>query len=126
LPEGPRYYPPDELTDESERAIVAEIVREKAMMETRAELPYAVAVTVDAFEEKPDRDLAVIKATIHVARESQKAIVIGQRGSRIKRMGQGARADIEALLERRVFLELFVRVQTDWPSQLARLREFGL
>jgi len=126
LPEGPRYYPPDELTDEPERAIVAEIVREKVMMETRDELPYAVAVTVDAFEEKPEKNLVVITATIHVARDSQKPIVIGQRGSRIKSIGQAARADVEALLDKRVFLELFVRVQTDWPQQLARLREFGL
>jgi len=126
LPEGPRYYPPDELTDEPERAIVAEIVREKVMLETRDEIPYAVAVSVDAFEEKPKNGLAVIKATIHVARESQKPIVIGQGGSRIKAIGQAARVDIEALLDRRVFLELFVRVQTDWPKHLARLREFGL
>ena len=126
LPEGPRYYPPEELTDEPERAIVAEIVREKVMLETRDEIPYAVAVSVDAFEEKPTKGLAVIKATIHVARESQKPIVIGQRGGRIKAIGQAARVDIEALLERRVFLELFVRVQADWPKHLARLREFGL
>ena len=83
-------------------------------------------MSIDAFEEKPKKGLAVIKATIHVARESQKPIVIGQRGSRIKAIGQAARADIEALLDRRVFLELFVRVQTDWPKRLARLREFGL
>ena len=91
LPEGPRYYPADELTDEPERAIVAEIVREKVMLETRDEIPYAVAVTVDAFEEKPEKQLVVIKATIHVARDSQKPIVIGQRGARIKAIGQAAR-----------------------------------
>jgi GTP-binding protein Era len=126
LPEGPRYYPPDELTDEPERAIVAEIVREKVMLETRDEIPYAVAVTVDAFEEKPAKDLAVIKATVHVARESQKPIIIGARGARIKAIGQAARAEIEELLGTRVFLELFVRVQSDWTKQVARLREFGL
>lgn len=126
LPEGPRYYPPDELTDEPERAIAAEIVREKAMMETRDEIPYAVAVTVDAFEEKPEKDLVVITATIHVARESQKPILIGQRGSRLKAIGQAARIDLEALLDTRVFLELFVRVQADWTKRVARLREFGL
>ena len=125
LPEGPRFYPTDELTDEPERAIVAEIVREKVMLETRGEVPYAVAVTVDAFEEKARR-VAVIKATLHVARASQKPIVLGEGGRRIKAIGQAARADIEVLLERRVFLELFVRVQADWPAQLARLREFGL
>ncbi len=126
LPEGPRYYPADELTDEPERAIVAEIVREKVMLETRDEIPYAVAVTIDAFEEKPDKDLAVIKATVHVARESQKPIIIGAGGARIKAIGQAARAEIEDLLGTRVFLELFVRVQSDWTKQVARLREFGL
>ena len=126
LPEGPRFYPPDELTDEPERAIVAEIIREKAMLETRGEVPYAVAVAVDAFEEKPGGRVVVIKATLHVARASQKPILVGERGQRIKAIGQSARADIEALLERRVFLELFVRVQADWPTHLARLREFGL
>lgn len=126
LPEGPRYYPPDELTDEPERAIIAEIVREKVMLETRDEIPYAVAVTVDAFEERAGRDLTVITATVHVARESQKPIVIGERGQRIKAIGRSARADIERLLGTRVFLELFVRVQADWTKRVARLREFGL
>lgn len=126
LPEGPRYYPPDELTDASERDIVAEIVREKVMMETREEIPYAVAVTIDSFEEKPEKDLAVIKATIHVARASHKPILVGERGQRIKAIGQAARTDCEELLGRRVFLELFVRVQADWTRNVARLREFGL
>jgi GTPase len=126
LPEGPRYYPADELTDEPERAIAAEIVREKVMLETREEIPYAVAVTVDAFEEKPDKRLVVIKATIHVARDSQKPIVVGERGARVKAIGRAARLDIEALLGTRVFLELFVRVQADWTKHVARLREFGL
>jgi GTP-binding protein Era len=126
LPEGPRYYPPDELTDESERAIAAEIIREKVMLETRDEIPYAVAVTVDAFEEKPAKRVTVIKATIHVARDSQKPIVIGEGGRRLKAIGRAARLEIEALVDGRVFLELFVRVQPDWTKQLARLREFGL
>jgi GTPase len=126
LPEGPRYYPPDEITDASERDIVAEIVREKVMLETREEIPYGVAVTIDSFEEKPKQHLAVIKATIHVARDSHKPIIVGEGGRRIKTIGQAARSDCEELLGRRVFLELFVRVQADWTRQLARLREFGL
>jgi GTP-binding protein Era len=126
LPEGPALYPDDDLTDESERAVVAEIIREKVMLETRAEVPYAVAVTVDAFEEKPDRDVAVIRATIHVERESQKPIVVGRQGARIKAIGQKARADIEELIGRRVFLELFVRVQEGWTKSAARLKEFGV
>jgi GTP-binding protein Era len=126
LPEGARYYPPEDLTDEPERAIAAEIVREKVMLATRDEVPYAVAVSIDAFEEKPEKGLVVITATIHVARDSQKPIVIGERGARIKAIGQAARHELEALLGTRVFLELFVRVQADWTSRPARLREFGL
>ncbi|MFN8641148.1 MAG: GTPase Era [Candidatus Binatia bacterium] len=126
LPEGPRFYPPDEITDEPERAIAAEIVREKVMLATRDEVPYAVAVSIDAFAEKPEKGLVVITATIHVARDSQKPIVIGERGARIKSIGQAARREIEALLGMRVFLELFVRVQEDWTSRPARLRDFGL
>jgi GTP-binding protein Era len=126
LPLGPRYYPGDELTDEPERSIVAEIVREKVMLETRQEVPYAVAVTVDSFEEKPERQLVVIKATIHVARTSQKPIVVGQGGRTIRAIGAAARREIEPVLGSRVFLELFVRVQENWTKQSARLREFGL
>jgi GTP-binding protein Era len=126
LPEGPQYYPDDEITDETERAIVAEIVREKVMLETRAEIPYAVAVTVDSFEEVTEKNLARIKATIHVERPSQKGIVIGQKGALLKSIGQSARLDIEQLLGMRVYLELFVRVQADWTKQVGRLREFGL
>lgn len=126
LPEGPRYYPAEDITDETERAIVAEIVREKVMLETRDEIPYAVAVTVDSFEEVDERNLARIKATIHVERPSQKAIVIGQKGSRLKTIGRSARLEIEELLGQRVYLELFVRVQADWTKHGGRLREFGL
>jgi GTP-binding protein Era len=126
LPEGPALYPDDDLTDESERAVVAEIIREKVMLETRAEVPYAVAVTIDAFEEKEDRDVAVIRATIHVERESQKPIVVGRQGARVKAIGQAARAEIEELLGRRVYLELFVRVQEGWTKNAARLKEFGV
>lgn len=126
LPEGPRHYPEDELTDQTERALVQEIIREKVIAETQQEVPYATAVTIDSFEEKPDRRLVVIGATIHVNRRTQKAIVVGRGGSRIKRIGQLARTDIERLLGRRVFLELFVRVQEGWTADARRLKEFGL
>jgi GTP-binding protein Era len=126
LPEGPPFYPADDITDESERAIVAEIVREQVMLHTRDEVPYGTAVTVDAFEEKPGSRLVVIKATIHVERESQKPIVIGGGGQSIKSIGERARREIERLLERRVFLELFVRVQPGWTKRLGQLKEFGL
>lgn len=126
LPEGPRYYPADDFTDETERAIVAEIVREKVMLETRDEIPYAVAVTIDSFEDMREKNLVRIKATIHVERPSQKAIVIGQKGSRLKAIGRSARLEIEQLVEARVYLELYVRVQADWTKSVGRLREFGL
>jgi len=126
LPEGPRYYPEDEVTDQTERALVSEIIREKVLLETREEVPYSVAVVVDSFEEKPERSVAVIRATIHVNRESQKPILIGQGGSRIKKIGQQARQEIEQLLGRRVYLELYVRVQDGWVSDPRRLKEFGL
>lgn len=126
LPEGPRFYGEEELTDQSERTLVQEIVREKVLEETQQEVPYATAVTIDAFERRPERSLVVIKATIHVERSSQKPIVIGKGASRLKVIGQKARLDIEALLDSRVFLELFVRVQEGWTVDLRRIREFGL
>jgi len=127
LPEGPRYYGEEEITDQSERTLAQEIVREKILEQTRHEVPYATAVTIDAFEERDGRgDLVVIKATIHVARDSQKGIVIGRRGTRLKSIGQAARHEIERVLGRRVFLELFVRVQEEWNADLRRIREFGL
>ncbi len=126
LPEGPRYYPEEEVTDQTERALVSEIIREKVLLETREEVPYSVAVVVDSFEERPERNLVLIRATIHVNRESQKPILIGQGGSRIKRIGQRAREEIEPLLGRRVYLELYVRVQEGWIRDPRRLKEFGL
>jgi GTP-binding protein Era len=126
LPQGPRLYPEDEITDQTERAIVAEIIREKVMLETRDEVPYAVAVSVDSFEEKKEKNLVVIHATIIVERESQRPIVLGERGARIKAIGQAARQEAERFLGRRVFLELFVKVQPGWTKQPARLREFDL
>jgi GTP-binding protein Era len=124
LPEGPRYYDGEEFTDQTERMLAQEVVREKVLLQTRAEVPYAVAVTVDKFEDK--ENLAVISATVHVERESQKAIVIGAGGARIKEIGRAARLELEQLLGRRVYLDLFVRVQQEWTKREARLREFGL
>ena len=124
LPVGPPYYDEAELTDQTERTLVQETVREQVLLQTRDEVPYAVAVTVDAFEEKPS--VTVISATIHVERASQKGILIGERGARIKQLGQGARRELERVLGRRVYLELFVRVQEDWTKHEARLKEFGL
>lgn len=124
LPEGPPYFPDDILTDVPERFVVAEIIREKVFRLTRDEVPYAVAVVVDSFRERPD-GLVAISATINVERDSQKGIIIGRRGEMLKRIGSQARHDIERLLDSRVFLELFVRVQKDWSENPQMLKEFG-
>ncbi len=125
LPEGPRYYPEDMLTDQPERFIVAELVREKIMRRTSEEIPYGVGVQVDTFEEKPEKNLVVIQATIHVERNSHKKIIVGKGGQMIKSVGQEARKDIERLLGTRVFLELFVRVDKDWTQSERMLKELG-
>ncbi|MFQ5666454.1 MAG: GTPase Era [Candidatus Binatia bacterium] len=124
LPAGPRYYDPDALTDQSERMLAQEVVREKVLLHTHREVPYAVVVTVEKFEEKGS--LTVIGAAIHVERQSQKGILIGQRGARIKEIGRAARLELEAMLGRRIYLELFVRVQEGWSRREALLKEFGL
>jgi GTP-binding protein Era len=124
LPEGPRYYGAESYTDQTERTLVQEVVREQVLLQIRDEVPYAVAVTVERFEDRGP--LAVIEATIHVERGSQKGIVIGARGARIKAIGTAARLQLEELLGRRIHLELFVRVQEEWTTRAAMLKEFGL
>ncbi|MBW2107777.1 MAG: GTPase Era [Deltaproteobacteria bacterium] len=116
LPEGPRYYPEDSVTDVPERFIAGELIREKVFRMTGQEIPYAVAVTVEAFKKRSDRDLVDIEATIHVERESQKPIIIGAGGHKLKRIGTAARKDIEQMVGCRVFLKLWVRVQRNWTT----------
>lgn len=125
LPEGPRYFPEEILTDQPERFIAAEMIREKVFLFTEEELPYSVAVSIDAFDEKKGRDLISISATINVERESQKGIIIGRRGAMLKKIGTEARKDMEDLLGSRVYLELFVRVQKEWTKKPGALKEFG-
>jgi GTP-binding protein Era len=122
LPEGPEYFPPDHLTDQPERFLAAELIREKVMIETREEVPHAVAVLVDRWEETPQ--LTRIAATVYVERAGQKGIVIGAGGGLLKRAGTAARQDMEALFGRKIFLELFVKVRPRWrdnPHMLAAL-----
>lgn len=125
LPEGPAYFPDDILTDAPERFVVAEIIREKVFRLTGDEIPYAVAVNVEQFKERPDGSLISISAVITVERETQKGIVIGRKGALLKRIGTQARQEIEQLLGTRVFLELFVRVRKDWTENPNMLKELG-
>ena len=112
LPEGPRYFPEDQLTDQPERFLAAEIIREKVLLKTSKEVPYAIAVLIDRYEEQ--EKLTRIAATIYCEREGQKGILIGKRGERLKEVGTAARVELEHLLGRKVFLELFVKVQPGW------------
>jgi GTPase len=125
LPEGPRYYPDDQITDLPERFIVAEFIREKVMRRTREEIPYGCAVAVESFTEKPEQNLVVIQAVIHVEREAHKRIIIGHKGQMLRTVGTEARKSIEDLLGTRVFLELFVRVQKDWTRSERLIRDLG-
>jgi GTP-binding protein Era len=125
LPQGPAYFPDDILTDLPERFLAAEIIREKVFRLTHDEVPYAVAVVVESFKERPDGSLIAISAAINVERETQKGIVIGRKGEMLKRIGTQARRDLEELLQTKVFLELFVRVQKEWSENSRLLKEFG-
>jgi len=125
LPEGSPYFPPDILTDRSERFIAAEIIREKIMLHTQEEVPYSTAVTVEAFKEDEKRNLIKIEATITVERESQKKILIGRGGNMLKKIGSEARIELERFFATRVFLSLFVRVRKDWSKDEKWLKEFG-
>ncbi len=128
LPEGPPYYPEDQLTDQSERFLVAEIIREKIMELTKEEVPYSVAILIEAFKEPKETDarrLTRIRAAIVTEKDSQKIILVGKGGSMIKRIGESSRKDIEAQLGNQVFLELFVRVEKDWSHDPKKVKEFA-
>ncbi len=122
MPEGPRYFPEDYLTDQPERFLAAELVREKILLLTRQEVPHSTAVVVDKWDDA-NPALARILATIHVERPSHKAIVIGQKASMLKRIGTEARLEIEKLIGRKVYLELFVRVNENWRQKAQFVNE---
>ncbi|EZH67814.1 GTPase Era [Bacillaceae bacterium JMAK1] len=124
MPEGPQYYPDEQITDHPERFIIAELVREKVLYHTRDEIPHSVAVVIDQVKERPDRK-TYVQATIVVERNSQKGIIIGKRGAMLKQVGQEARKDIRKLLGTDVFLELWVKVQKDWRNKARFLNEQG-
>ncbi|HNZ71601.1 MAG TPA: GTPase Era [Prolixibacteraceae bacterium] len=123
LPEGPAYFPKDELTDRNERFFVQEIIREKILLYYQKEVPYSVEIEVESF--KDEEKLLRIQAVIHVNRETQKGIIIGHQGKAIKKVGTEARKDIEEFFEKKVFLELFVKVNKDWREEERSLRNFG-
>jgi GTP-binding protein Era len=125
LPEGQPFYPPDQLTDQPERFFVSEIVREKIFQLTGEEIPYATAVLVDEYREAKERGLVRIRATIYVEKDSQKAIVIGKGGLKLKEIGTRARRDLEAFLGSKVGLSLWVKVDRDWTRDEQEVRRLG-
>ena len=124
LPEGPAYYPEDMVTDQPERLIAAELVREKLLTLTRDEVPHSVAVDVDEMTTRPKGDV-YIRATIYVERDSQKGIVIGRKGAMLKEIGLLARPEIEMMLGSKVYLDLWVKVRKDWRNRDAILKSLG-
>ncbi|ANC77910.1 GTPase Era [Fictibacillus phosphorivorans] len=125
MEEGPQFYPEDQVTDHPERFITAELIREKVLHLTREEIPHSVAVVIEEMKVREEKNVVFVNATIIVERSSQKGIIIGKQGKMLKEVGKRARADIETLLGSRVFLELYVKVQTDWRNRQKQLTEFG-
>jgi GTP-binding protein Era len=125
LPEGPQYYPADQVTDHPERFIITELIREKALHLTREEIPHSLAVVLDKMERREGKEIIDVMATVIVERDSQKGIVIGKQGSMLKEIGKRARVDIENLLGSKVYLELWVKVQKDWRNKMSQLRDYG-
>ena len=123
LPEGEAFYPKDTLTDKTLRFFASEIIREKILLNYDKEIPYCCEIEIDTYKEEPTIDR--ISATIYVSRTSQKGIIIGHKGERLKRVGQQAREDMERFLGKKVFLQLFVKVQEDWRNSERQLRRFG-
>ena len=123
LPEGPAFFPKDQLTDKSERFFVNEIIREKILINYDKEIPYSVEVEVESFLEEDD--IIRISAVIYCERDSQKGIIIGKAGSALKRVGSQARKDIEEFFQKQVFLQLYVKVDRDWRSNTGRLKHYG-
>jgi GTP-binding protein Era len=124
LPEGPKYFPDDQLTDQPERFVVSELVREKIFELTKEEIPYSSAVVIEEMKEEPE--ITRIHAAIYVERDSQKGIVIGKGGAMLKKIGTLARMDAEKLLGTKIFLKLYVKVKKDWREDDRLLKNFGI
>ena len=123
LPEGEPYFPKDQLTDKYERFFASEIIREKILINYQKEIPYSAEVEIESFKE--EKDIIHIRAIIHVIRNSQKGIVIGHKGEKLKKTGTAARLEMEAFFGRKVFLELYVKVTKDWRNKPLELKRFG-
>ncbi len=123
LPEGEAYFPKDQLTDKFERFFASEIIREKILLNYQEEIPYSVEVEIESFSEEPN--ITKIRAVIHVARDSQKGIIIGHKGQMLKKVGSESRMDMEDFFGRKVFLELYVKVSKEWRDKPMMLRKFG-
>jgi GTP-binding protein Era len=123
MPEGAAYYEKDALTDRNERFFVSEIIREKILMNYKKEVPYSVEINVNSF--KQEESILKIQADILVERDSQKGIIIGDKGSAIKKVGEQARKECEAFFGKKIYLELFVKVDKDWRNNESRLKNFG-
>ncbi|GJM72393.1 hypothetical protein HMSSN036_46090 [Paenibacillus macerans] len=124
MPEGPQYYPEDQVTDHPEQFVCAELIREKILHLTREEVPHSIAVTIEDMRVQ-ENGVVYISAVIFVERDSQKGIIIGKRGALLKEVGKLARQDIENLLGSKIFLELWVKVKKDWRNQERILRDLG-
>ena len=124
LPEGPRYFPEDQISDKPERFFIAETIREKLFINAQQEIPYASSIVVEEFKERSN-GITYIRALIYAERESQKRILIGERGKMIKRIGRLARMEIEQFLNSRVFLDLHVSVKADWRRDPRKLKDMG-
>jgi GTP-binding protein Era len=125
LPEGPQYFPEDMLTDQPEKVIVAEMIREKLLNLLKDEIPHGTGVEVMTFKERPGRDIIDIQATIYCEKDSHKGIIIGKQGAMLKKIGSMARNDVEKFLGTKVFLELWVKVKSDWRNSNAMLKTLG-
>jgi len=125
LPEGPQYFPEDMITDQPERFIISEIIREKALINLEEEVPHGIYVEIDSIKERSNKDLIDVFANIYCEKGSHKGIVIGKRGTKLQEIGQNARIDIEALLGSRVNLQLWVKVEKNWRDRENKVKYFG-
>jgi len=125
LPESPPLFPEEMITDQTERFLVSELIREKVLQQAYQEIPSSTAVVIESFKEQPEKNLVVIRATIFVERDSQRKILIGKGGQKMKAIGEAARKEMETFLEKRVFLELWVTVEKNWTQDVRALDRLG-